>query len=182
MTNDQPGPTFENIWRGTIQFSPDGKRMAYFAFRGGKKLLVVDGQVVSDGTNDVGTPVFSPDSKHIAFVTYQDKNRFVVFDGVAGPSYDHIATKLVFSADGKHRAYLADKAGKRFLVLDGNPVNEFPSIPSPRAPLAPCLFTGRTTDRLPENQPRRVRRPHRRGRRSTRAPVCRQLTPGLQPG
>ena len=107
--------------------SPDSKRAAYVAQRGGKLLVVVDG--VERKEYDLilaGTLVFSPDSKRVAYGAGRGGRRVVVVDGAEGKEYDGIlAGTPVFSPDGKRVAYVAGRGGKQLVVVDGAEGKEY---------------------------------------------------------
>jgi rRNA maturation protein Nop10 len=114
-----------------INFSPDGKHVAYGAKRnqwfGNKWFVVVDGQPGPEH-DGIGCINFSPDGKHVAYRASNNKwlvNKwFVVVDGQAGPEYNGIGG-IIFSPDGKHVAYRARRnrwlVNKWFVVVDGQP-------------------------------------------------------------
>ncbi|MGB2821583.1 MAG: hypothetical protein WBF17_11415 [Phycisphaerae bacterium] len=104
--------------------SPDGKRVAREAKRGGKSCIIVDG-VEGKPYDWVYQPIcgsyfcFSPDSKRVAYTAQRDKKWFAVVDGVESAEYS-LARDIVFSPDSKHFAYQASRKGEGdFLVVDG---------------------------------------------------------------
>jgi len=108
-----------------LVFSSDSKHLAYAAKRGGKWVVVLDGQEGAEYHDiGVGSPAFSPDGKRIAYSAKTDAKAHwvVVVDGQAGPEFEAIFNPS-FSPDGKHLAYAAVQ-GKWFhkqwaLVVDG---------------------------------------------------------------
>ncbi len=128
-------------WGYHVEWSPDMKRVAYWATNEKGMYLVVNG--VSDKPYDVqedGSPrgglipppvVFSPDSQHYAYVARRDKKQFVVRDGKAGAAYDWIAPDdLHFSPDSQRMAYWARRGKKNLTVLhDGDKIKEFGFVP-----------------------------------------------------
>jgi len=148
------GPEYDRIWRDSIVFSPDGKRMAYRARKDEKELVSVGGAEGS-GYDEVTDPVFSPDSKHVAYCACSEGDKAcVVVDGVEGPEYDWMwSDSIVFSPDGKHVAYLAardmsDDTGfpgsKKLAVVDGVEGPEYDGI----LRNAPCFHPDGTLEFL----------------------------------
>lgn len=100
-----------------LTYSPDARRVAYIAEKGGKKYVVVDGVPGKKGYNalsGISLGTFSPDSKRVAYiaVTYSEKppagnKYFVVIDGEEGDAYNS-AEFVIFSPDSKHVFYKAD--------------------------------------------------------------------------
>jgi hypothetical protein len=82
-----------------LLFSPDSKRLAYSAGKGGKVFLVVDGQADSP-CDAVGYFAFSSDSKHILCLTRTEERCFILVDGVKRASYDVVPAGPVFRDDG----------------------------------------------------------------------------------
>ena len=119
-----------------VVFSPDGKRYAYGARRGGENFVIVDGKTYPGGTEFI----FSPDSKRFAYFTgipHQGSGGNLVLDGNVGPRFDVIREKI-FSDDSKRFIYQAFNQGTWTLVVDGksttleNPVNELQMTPNGR--------------------------------------------------
>ena len=102
----------------SLAVSRDSKRMAYGALRGGRWLVVVDGQEGNgyDGVIE-GSPIFSPDGNRVAYGAARGGKRFVVVDGQEGKEYDGLlrGAELVFdSAAALHS--LADRNNEIFLI------------------------------------------------------------------
>lgn len=106
----------------SLAYSPDARRVAYVADRGGKKYVVVDGVPGKKGYDAITDIVassltwgtFSPNSKHVAYIgiTYgenprTDRKWSVVIDGEEGDAYSS-SYFVTFSPDSKHVAYVAD--------------------------------------------------------------------------
>ena len=103
---------FENIIVDTFRISPDGLHYAVAGYRGGKAVLLRDGQ--SLGEFEIvggGTLAFSPDSKHLACAASRDQNWYIVVDGnpvtPAGLIKGVAAQPIAFSPDGQRIAYQA---------------------------------------------------------------------------
>lgn len=131
------------VWPGTHEeswnesgaapwFSPNGKRLVYFAGTPGKwrfveekwegdKWRLVDEKSEGAEWEDVGKPTFSPDSRHVAFCAGRGERQFVVFDGIAR----EFKGKLVnigaeFSPDSQRFAHILVRDNERMcVVLDG---------------------------------------------------------------
>jgi Tol biopolymer transport system component len=108
-------------------FSPDSKRLAYWAIcESGRRVVVVDGAKGKE-YDDVGIPIFSPDSKRVAYVIENAAGKHVVtIDGVEGTPYDEIGeNNPVFSPDSKRAAYVAARGEKQLLVVDSVETKEY---------------------------------------------------------
>lgn len=115
-----------------IVYSPDGRRVAYVADKGGKKYVVVDGVPGEKGYDAIGFIIvvtlppytFSPDSKRVAYVGITRGERTagnkwsVVIDGEEGDTYSGESRSFTFSPDSKHVAYWANG----IIFLDRVPV------------------------------------------------------------
>ena len=139
VINEQPGPWFAGMRnaRGAMQFSPDGRRFAYYRIDGkGHGQWIVDDveqQVMNDvrpvgfaqlrgiGVLDPPLPAaFSPDGRRFAYEgDVLEKGVAIVEDDHRGPLLRR-AGPPVFSADSAHLAYVGESFEKRFgLVVDG---------------------------------------------------------------
>lgn len=101
-----------------VIFSPNGKRYAYGAKRGGESFVVVDGKTYPFGRGFI----FSPDSSRFAYYTsdpMQGNMGTVIVDGVAGPQIAGAASNMMFSDDGKRFIYIAHIEGVPAIVVDG---------------------------------------------------------------
>ena len=98
-----------------LAFSPDGKHLAYVAQKGGKQMIVIDGnaQLQHDrilrgnptGSGLMGYVLFSPDSQRYAYVAFDQGgvDQTLIVDGIkfkTGAFRD-----VSFSRDSKHIAY-----------------------------------------------------------------------------
>lgn len=131
-------------WGYHVDWSPDMKKVAYWATTEKGMYLVVNG--VAEKSYDVqedGSPrgglippdiVFSPDSQHYAYLAQRGKKHFVVRDGKEGAAYDWIAyNDLHFSDDSQRMAYWARRGKKNLTVLhDGDKIKEFGFTPKKR--------------------------------------------------
>jgi hypothetical protein len=100
-----------------VVFSPNGKRYAYGAKRGGESFVVVDGKTYPFGRGFI----FSPDSSRFAYYTSdpaQGQLGAMVVDGVAGPQGNQFSN-MMFSEDGKRFIYTAYINGVWNIVVDG---------------------------------------------------------------
>jgi hypothetical protein len=127
--NDKRGVEYDDVSGSTLTFSPDSKRLAYVAQKGGKHVVVVNGEnefrnvsgfvIIGEFVSDA--PVFSPDSKHLAYVAENGSGDVVAVDGKNGRPYEQIPALLdsvIYSPDSKHLAYPAKRRGKWIMVLD----------------------------------------------------------------
>jgi hypothetical protein len=153
VLDGSPGEWFRGIRnaQGAMQFSPDGRRFAFY--RGDQKghaQWVVDGvaqrltnearsiglgQIISEArlrSRKIGVieaplmACFSPDSRRFAhFADMLEKGVAILEDDVAGPLFKGVGMP-VFSPDSRHLAYLAKTFSKKLhLVLDGEPGAEW---------------------------------------------------------
>lgn len=108
-------------------FSPDSKRVAYFAESGtGSKreiFTVVNGH---EGKHYPGLEnylEFSPNSQHLLYLAQIANRKWsVVIDEKEGKYYDGTITNPIFSPDSKRTAYVVktqDENGEVFVVVDG---------------------------------------------------------------
>lgn len=130
---------------GAIQFSPDGRRFAYYTIDGkGHARWIVDGvaqRVINDvrpmslarlrGIGVVEPPLpgrFSPDSRRFAyFADVVEKGVAMMEDDVSGPLFKGVGAP-VFSPDSRHLAYAAQTDAKTVtLILDGAKLGEWPA-------------------------------------------------------
>jgi len=120
-----------------VQFSPDGKHVAYRAKLADRWCVVVDGHE-GPPFSAIGHGVFSPDSQSVAYSATTEAGKWaVVVDGKTGPLWDGWRAGPVFSPDGQRLAYGADRGelGKdakraRMIVDDQeSPAYEMVSLP-----------------------------------------------------
>ena len=136
VVNGQEGQPYWNI--SLITYSPDGKKIAYWAAKGEDKAKL-KGAVVLNGKEGsvfdwigestpgpIGhsvrkyAPVFSPDSLRLAYIAVNGEKELVVVDSQNGQSYEAISSSPIFSPDSKKVAFIARKNGKWLVVVDGN--------------------------------------------------------------
>lgn len=148
VLDGQPGEWFSGMRNatGAMQFSPDGRRFAYYTTDGrGQARWFVDGvaqRVINDvrphsiaqmrGIGVVEPPLrarFSPDSGRFAyFGDIVEKGVAIIEDDVVGPVFKAVHFP-VFSPDSRHLAYAAQTYSKTAaLVLDGATVGDWPAI------------------------------------------------------
>jgi len=104
---------FSSWERLSFRVSPDCKRIAYAATKGGKFFIVVDGQEDKTSYDNVSSPLFSPDSQRVAYTARDGDKVFVVVDGVESKRYDRVGHP-VFSDDSQRLAYTAQDGYRWF--------------------------------------------------------------------
>ena len=110
--------------------SPDGKRMAFGAGRGGKRFIVIDWKEQKE-YDDVlpQTLAFSPDSSRVGYVAVRGSQRLVVVDGQEGKEYHTIMKPgPLFSPDSRRVAYAARFGNRWFVVVDGKEQEQYDEI------------------------------------------------------
>jgi len=108
-------PPFRSI--SSPVFSPNGKRVAYYAQRGEKRLVVNDFH--ESALYDEIAPfslVFDAESRNLAFAARRDKLWRVVLNDVEGAEYESVSNPVV--AEGA-TAYIATRAKEKFVVFNG---------------------------------------------------------------
>ena len=118
----------------TYVVSPDGTRVAWVAERGGRQLVVVDGQEgpvydrvwlgFADGAP--GGPRFSPDSRHLVYQAQRGGRWSVVIDGQEGPWWDAVDGLTYTGTDTGRLVFVARNDGVWRAVVDGE---ELPGRP-----------------------------------------------------
>ncbi|MBU0620868.1 MAG: hypothetical protein KJ795_03375 [Gammaproteobacteria bacterium] len=125
MIDNQEGKHFDSIDFQHFTFSPDSRKLAYFAGNNKKAFVVVDKKEGKPYPGFAGDLIFSPDSQHLLYVAqFAQRQWSVVIDEKEGKVYDAWAIRNpVFSPDSKHVAYVVasqpDGGGDYFVVLDG---------------------------------------------------------------
>jgi hypothetical protein len=108
---------------GRLILSPDGRRAAYGAQRGGQWSVVVDG-VAGPGFKDVGDIQFTPDGAHVVYGAFDSKGWRLVWDGKQSePFHGYGQGSLHVSPDG-HLAWCESQGGL-VVLRDGAPTTEF---------------------------------------------------------
>jgi hypothetical protein len=102
-----------------LNFSPDGKHLAFFARVGTKWHAVIDGRLEME-YDSIATwaPVYSTDNAQYGYTAKRDdKWRLVINGQEVGRTYDAVG-EIIFSHDGKHFACEVKDDGKWYVVLD----------------------------------------------------------------
>jgi len=112
-----------DIFPWSIQFSKDGKRLAY-AIKYNKKDkmgICVDGTCGGEWNEVVkGTPILSPDGKRVAYLGNDGKNVKLILDGKPGQGYKTI-NDVIFSPNSEHVLFWAEQyGGLKYVVLDNS--------------------------------------------------------------
>ena len=98
-------------------FGPDGEHLAYAAKRGGKMVVVVDGEPGLE-YDDVAGITFSPDGQHIAYGANRGGKMLVVMDDEPGPEYDGVIDNGPAFTSSDTVEYLAIESGVLYHVMD----------------------------------------------------------------
>lgn len=105
-------------------WSPDGKKLAYVTFDGGKSALVIKtletGEIekVSDFPQHNGAPAFSPDGKKLAFVLSKDGNLNLYMMELSNKKIKRLtfgrsnSTEPSWMPDNKTIVYTSDQTGR----------------------------------------------------------------------
>jgi Tol biopolymer transport system component len=112
----------------SLQWSPDGKRLAYAAMKEGSHYVVLDGKR-SEPYGSVWELTWSPDGRTLVYSAKIDQDHFYVLDGKRGEPFDSVRD-FTFSPDGKTYAYAANE-GTWMMVVGGRKGSEFASVGPP---------------------------------------------------
>lgn len=105
-----------------VQFSDDGKRLAYGMFEGSKPGMIVDGKQIGLQEMYGFDFIFSPDGSDYATMMWDGTKRWVLTAKHPPMEIDGVADwSLTFSPDSQHLAFGGVKDGKRAIWLDGKP-------------------------------------------------------------
>lgn len=119
-----PGKRYDEILKGSLVLSPDGRHVAYAAKAKRRWMVVVDGVEGRpyDGILNLAPIVrFSPDSRRTAYGALTGSTPTVVIDGTEHSAYEGVAGSLVFSPDSRRVGYVARSEGLWRPVVDGTP-------------------------------------------------------------
>lgn len=120
MINGEMGDPFREIY-GPV-FSPDSKRIAWAATKGGPWKLIVNNEVSLKVRTPVSRPMFSPDSARLAIWSREGKSISLIIDKQMGPTFTRVVRdSLRFSRDSVRHAYVAGRDGRWHMVVDGEP-------------------------------------------------------------
>lgn len=108
---DQVGGEFEQL-----DFSPDGRHLAYTAYNGEQWVVVHDGKA-SPGFDHVQLPTFSRDSKHWVFAGRRGERWSLMVDGKVKAEHDYIEA-YGFLPDGSLQ-YVSVDDGRWTLIRSG---------------------------------------------------------------
>jgi len=109
VVDGNEGKPYFKIAKGSVVFSPDSRRTAFWAQVGVKWVAVEDGKEgKAYDTIDEESLTFSPDSQHLAYEATVGNKWTVVVDGKEGKRFDLIPGKIVFDSSTRLH-YLANK-------------------------------------------------------------------------
>jgi hypothetical protein len=120
VVDEQEGKVYNLVGGGPV-FSPDSKRVAYFAWEKGGWFPVIDRQEYKQKQYEDIAPeslIFSPDGKYMAFGAKAGKWSMVV-NGNVGKAYDGIVALLGTKVDfdsANTLSYIAVDGSKVYLV------------------------------------------------------------------
>ncbi|NQU17202.1 MAG: PD40 domain-containing protein [Candidatus Saganbacteria bacterium] len=126
VVNGKKGKAYDWIKGGFegINFSPNGKKWAYFAKKDSSYFIVINGKK-KKSFRDANAIKFAPNSGGIAFYVRSKGKGFLMINGKKGEEFDG-ARGFSYSPNGKRYAYSVynkvkkgKKRYKRFLVIDG---------------------------------------------------------------
>jgi hypothetical protein len=108
-------------WAHDLEFSADGRHLAFVASSGGEQFVVVDGveQPRRTAIGD-GSFRFSPDGRRFCYVAARENGWTLVVDGEEHPVED-IVSGPYFSPDSRHIAYVARERGSWQAYVDHEP-------------------------------------------------------------
>jgi len=110
---------YDGIGEGSLQFSPNSRRVAYCAKAGARWFAVVDGKEEKAYDDMISDLIFSPDSRRVAYAAGKGGKWFAVVDGKEEKAYDDMGSSPIFSPDSRRVAYWAKVGEKYLLVVDG---------------------------------------------------------------
>ncbi len=126
-----PSKNYDAIHR--LQFSPDGKRLAFTAEKGSHFFVVVDNQEFGPFNTLVSDSViFTDDSRRFAFLAGEKpdpavENFFAIVDGEKQGEYKGIVhQEPMFSPDGTDLFYLISENNLHYPVINGRQGRGFP--------------------------------------------------------
>lgn len=111
--------------------SPDGKRIAFVARKGGRWQVIVNQKNTGEYDDfQLGTLVYSPNSERFAFCAFKGGEWRVFMDNTSWKAYEGIAEGTpVFSPDSKKVAFVAfTRQNKQVVVYDGQQIGEFDRV------------------------------------------------------
>ncbi len=115
VTDGRRGPVYDRV--GAAVFSPDGRRTAYSAEKGGRHFLVTDGRAqLCPGS--VGNITFSPDGKTLAYALQVGRESIACLGSRRFGGYQSVGGFL-FSPDGSRLVFVGVRNGKALLWVDG---------------------------------------------------------------
>jgi hypothetical protein len=111
------GPIFDSV--ASLQFSPDGKQLAYWAAEGKTQFVVLNhkriGPSFSPESRSFDPIVFSHDGRSIAYRGWRGKKQFYLIAGKEGPAFDEVSD-FAYAPNGKDYAYVATDGDYAFII------------------------------------------------------------------
>ena len=111
-------------------YSPDGKKLAFSAKKGGIWTFSVDGRPFGHFPLGISTCVFSPDSQHIAFTVRSGGTESVLVDDRNIGTYGEVGY-LGFSPDSQRLAFTAKTGGTYSLFVDDRCIGAYNAVGIP---------------------------------------------------
>jgi hypothetical protein len=118
VVDGKPGPAFDDVLAGTMQWSEEGRAFAYVARRAGRTHVVFN-QACGPGFDGVSRLLVGRTGTRLAYLGRRGEAWSVVDDGTIGPAQESIV-ELAMSPNERHLAHVWRTGEAEGLVLDGN--------------------------------------------------------------
>lgn len=118
--------------RGNIEFSPDGKKLAFTAKKDNEWFMVIDGKESAPSEKMPSVFVFSSDGSHYAYSVIRNGKNLLILDGKESKLPEGTNIRYIeFSPDDTRLAYsLAQNgfSGKEYVIIDNKQENEYDGV------------------------------------------------------